>query len=346
MNRISRFWNATGVVGYLVLTFLLALVVFVNLSLLGCTGGGSGGCGSGTSSSTYTTRSVDTHAYLTGAAPEDLDGKSVVSPGSTVNLNLRGTWEGVGNGILTWQPPQGVTNFQFRNQAPEPGGPPFVFKDVSTTQASGGIRVSYTIPAGYPDGDIQDLLRVQSGQTQIAAVTIHTVDSNPPPGSTNLVELKSYAAEDLQSPVITEEEHIVWNITRYDDFDVPLNKQTCEDFVAQGKSANTFMAWRVPVAEAVVNSQPYRIPVVHSLSDRPKIILQSGMLNLEMPLEVRLDATAWANKHLPQADGQLWLAMGVDPNAQVDCPEMDREFFSMFTQFSVDLSSLPDQCEN
>jgi len=324
--------------GYMVILLLISVFVFANFSILGCTE-----CGGSTSSNATSQTTATPNPVSAGA--QTLNARSVYQPGDTVELKLAGGWEGSGNGNFHWDPPKGASNIQFIDLQPEPGGPPFVFKNVSPAAANAGIRVSYGAPQKQSkSGYFYDYLYVYTSEQEYkTSISAHKVSDIAAQGE----GLEAQAGpEEIEVRANASTPVEVWRLVRFNDFSGHLDQSVCQEIVAQGKSANNFMAWRIPITDSVHLNQSYTLPLITTGNTQPKMLLSSGMLSLEMPLEIRAPATQWANANLPAADGQLWIALGVRPDAVIDCPTMDRDGYSLVTMLSFDLSSRPQACDN
>lgn len=333
MDRMNRFLNAKGGIGFFLISLALTFFVFLNLSILGCTD-----C----SSSTYSYEATATSPVIDSGI--DDYGDPSASPGDTVEINLQGAWAASGNATLIWNPPQGVTNIVFPETElqPQPGGPPYIFKDVSAYSAHRGIMVSYQVPEDHTGSRLHDSLTVKQGDNIKTSIATHYIMPKAPARAQARTSRKPV---ELKAELAPSDPHAVWQVTYFQDVYATLNQQGCEDIVAQAKSPNSFSVWQMPVADQVVDGESYSLPIVHTTGSRPLLVMSNGPLNLEMPMEVRQDATNWANEHLPSIPGSLWVALGVDPNATIDpCPVMSLTSFSMVTDFRVDLSSRPQGC--
>ncbi len=341
MDRISRLLNAKNGAGFFVLSLVLTFFVFVNLSLLGCGGGIMPSCGN----SQYNYERDESEDPPVRVSLE-IENEGIISPGSTVSLNLSGDWEGDSTGTLDWLPPDGVTNIQFHGIQPEPGGPPYIFKNITSQQAYDGIPVSYTIPDGYPDGKIIDDLTITSERGEVTSQLFQLVDSS---ASSPLIVQASQPIDQSVPDLTPAATRKIWKIMDFQDFSMTLDQQVCQDIVNQVKSPNFFTALRVPVADEIAYGQPYTLPLVRTTSNYPVMSLTNRMIypDLNMPLELRQGASTWANLNLPSAPGMVWMAMGVKPDTVVSCPNIeDPEGFTMRTTLDLDLSGRPQGCAN
>ncbi len=330
MNRVCRFLNAKGGAGFFVLSLALAFFVFLNFSILGCS---SSGC-SGTTGSSEATA---TAPAISSAIETDF---TAVSPGDTVVLIIKGEWQGEGNGDFVWVPPDGVTDFVFPDEQPEPGGPPYVFKNLGM----GGTSVQFQVPQDFQGNKIDNTLTVIHGDNRITSVASQGIYHS---GLSSARSQRSRKVVEMKASLAPSDPRAVWQVTHYRHVDAELDQQRCRDIVAQLKSPNTFTVWQVPVADEIVSGQSYTLPIVHTATYSPRFMLLTAVQNIEMPLEIRQQATIWANSHLPSEPGRLWVALGADPDATVDdCPVMNLTGFNMLTQFRADLSERPQGCVN
>ena len=318
---------------------LLVVGLFFALSMLGC-GGGGGGCGGSTSSNSVD-RGMDL-LFTARSEPDVLNPQATYQKGDRLELTLKGYLPGGDPGKFIWTPPAGAVNFQFPGRQPDPGGPPFVFSGLTPAQIAAGFNVSYEVSEAIINegsGYFSDSLSIQQGQNQISSQIHHFTGSKLAAAAEPLHTLPARA---ITRPLVSD----IWYVNHYTDVESNLTTQGCEDLVAQGQSANTFMAWRLPVTSTTLPNQPYTVPVLTQETNSPYMILEMyGSGNVAMPLEVRATASEWANQNLPAAPGEMWVALGVQPDAQVTCPAgLNLNAYSLKAEIQLDLTNLPDQC--
>lgn len=285
---------------------------------------------------------------------DTVDDQSSYAPGDKVTLELGARFPGEG-GRMIWYPPKGATNFKFNGPGqPEPGGPPFVFSSPTKEQFFDGFTVSYSAPP-EPDDYIDQTASFTDGVTMVYgdekahAQIPHLMDTGEDKKASSFASKPP--AQILDEPSVPAWEEKNWNIYTYNGFSAPFNQQSCEDFVALAKSKNIFTAYRVKVADATYLNYAVRLPIV--IRERttspivPTMTLMSSFVNVPMPMEVRMEETAWANTYLPSAPGEVWVAMGAKPDTETECVSMGtQDSFAVFTQIRLDLSSQPSNCLN
>ena len=338
----------SGFLGYVFVLLLISGIAFLSFSLLGCGTNTEPSCNEeGTNhndanmtTSIETTTSMASPVLVT-ASMKTLNFLPGFQPGEKLSLLLKGTWEEAGNGEMEWSPPFGVNTVEFPGKQPAPGGPPYVFKNVTPAEAAAGIPVAYKVPppmadAGGAATTFEDELTVTKGSGLETASTVHY-----------------YAASSSVQAAVPPERAstgdpvpVWWNVVRYVDIAAPMNQTACQTLVTQGKSANAFMAWRLPVADQIVPNESYTLPLIASGDVQPWAKLISNTVQVNMPLEVRLAATKWANANLPSAPGEMWVALGVDPDASITCPAMNSDTYTISSNLSFDLSGRPQACAN
>lgn len=328
-------------------SILLVGLLVGSLSIMGCLSDCSW---SGSSES----ESSETVAEIT-ATPDPLIAGIETLPtpqggyvaGSRVELLLTADWpEGTANGTFTWTPMEGVSGYQFPPAwQPEPGGPPFVFKNVDRATAFNGLAVSYQVPQlnWWDNHMFVDLVQVEqtvNGQEiKRASISLHRVNKasqTAPAGSTFHITLPA------ADPVVK------WQVQNAVTNESALTSAACQSLLAGLQSGNTFTTLRLPLADEIADETGYTLPVVFSGDSAPQMLLISGPVFAELPLEVRMDATAWANINLPPAPGELWVALGVAQDADLTNACLFASGTSpitLVTDLQLDLSSRPAACE-
>lgn len=267
--------------------------------------------------------------------------------GSRVELLLTADWpDGSATGTFTWSPMDGVSDYQFPpSWQPEPGGPPFVFKNVDRDTAQNGLAVSYKVPklGQYDNYGFVDMVSVEqtvNGQPiNRSYISLHTINRGlqAAPARSNFHITLSAA-----DPVLK------WRVQNGVTIESALTSAACQSLVAGLQSGNTFTVLRLPLADVIADETAYALPVVFSGNASPRMLLISGPVFEELPLEVRLDATAWANGNLPSAAGELWAALGVAQDADLSDACLFASGTSpitLVTDLQLDLSSRPAACE-
>jgi hypothetical protein len=294
-----------GFASYFVFLIVFSVGLFFGLSddNNGCSTSGSSSCGS-------------TNAAITrpGASMELIHPKASYLPGEKVEVKLVAEWpSGSPTGTIIWTPPVGAAAIAFPDRQPEPGGPPFVFKDVTVAQADAGIPVAYGAPprtgaAGEPSS-FGEMVAVQVGDTRSTTWVTHKHTPQQFSGAAGS------AAPFAARPASLPKNAPLWTGARALEFNTELTPASCQDLIARLKSAYAFTALRLPVADEIMVNQSYELPLIESAPYAPHLLLVSGPLHVDMAQEIRHDATAWANRNLPAAPGELWVALGVKPDA-------------------------------
>lgn len=329
---------------------LLGLLVMLLLSASDCGDAFPPSCG-GTAGNEYPAEVTATPVNIS-AQIDSPNPPVAYAPGDGVDLVLRGAWEGEGPATFTWYPPFDASGYVFPpGLLPEPGGPPFVFKNISPAEAAGGIPVHYNAPSYQPENQqtFSDAIQVQSGTIENAAEIYHSWAGAP--GSSNQPTRPATPAA-LTVSLPSADPVAKWTVRQLYQVAAPLNQATCQYLVNLLQSGQTFSAVRVPLADGPLQPETsYTLPLVFDSSGFeviPSLTLSSGMFSLNLPLEIRPDGSAWANQHLPAAPGHTWVALGVNPELDLaaQCIPMDRSDYGLMTLVQLDLSARPDACEN
>jgi len=333
---ISR--KSFGFASYFVFLLLISAGLLAGLFSMGCE------CSPPSTGSSTTTTHTDTPPK-NGVGLEEINHRPSYQPGDKVEVRLMGFWTPEdGTGMLEWWPPDGATAIAFPpDRQPEPGGPPFLFKNLTSEQAKAGIAVSYNAPPppiidGKPWRSITDHLHVEMEKTSHACQMEHACTQKTTQNSDAEPQVRPASA-----PTATDV--TFWDVERGVDFDTELTQAACQDLVAQLKSAYAFTALRLPLADEITPGQSYELPIVQTAPHAPRLFLISSWLQEAMAQEIRPDATTWANYHLPAAPGARWVALGVKPDADVDCTGFTSlPKFTLVSLVSLDLSSRPAAC--
>ena len=242
---------------------------------------------------------------------------------------------------LTWTPPPGSTNFQF-DQAPEPGGPPFVWRGVPSALP---IHVQYDLPdppAGQTEAEVVAVLEVEF-QGQAAATSLATHVTQGVSRATSVTLLASPASNEPTT---------LWRIRRFiDPQGFTLTTQLCDDWLARMQSEDVFVAVQVPIAASPSVTASVGVPVaaggLYSSS------LQLGDYSapspaITIPLTLRPERFTFLANALPAAPGEMWVAMGLDLRAPAACPPglfAPANGWGMLFTTLLNLTHQPDNCE-
>jgi len=349
LRQIKNLFNLDSSNRYFLFLFLLAIGVMTFFSVLGCT---CGATGSGPKY-TYSTTSSDMVDKKPGASTNPASGSMralslYYQKGDGREVYLTGRSQSDLRVNMTYTPPKGATGVSFTGgPTPEPGGPPYVFKNISENQE---FSVTYYLPQQTTDSSFIDTLTVSdsigsSTSTMSQKYGYFINQTGPMDGSVK----NTTTSPDLLALVAVEP----WTVRHFVDFTGELNQDVCEDIITYGQSDDAFYLWRVPVPpHPVVGEYGFSItlPVYNEAGGvNPKAleatIFASGY-ELDLPLEVRHDATVWANTHLAIPANENWVALGLKKDALLDCGEVPaRSYWSMMLTSHFDLSSEPNDCE-
>lgn len=326
---------------FFIMMVLCVVLIFGLFSILGCDSNGNCPTGSTDTTESQSTGSQSATRVPIESNPSTVNRKTSYAPGDRVEIKLQGAIPS-GQGDIVWYPPEGARNFTFPSgSTPEPGGPPFVFKNLPASQISTGFNASYEIGIVEAEtGMFRDNVSIQQGEYKDGTTLYHFQDYQKPDSA------PVYDGAVVPLPAEPGATTTIWQIVRWTDIYSTLNTTVCQQIVDEGKSAGNFMTWQIPVATQTLPNEPYRLPVVVSPEKFPKLILSSGFFSQEIPLEVRYDATNWANDHLPAVNGALWVSLGVPTTTTITCVTINRDSWSAITVFSLDLGDLPGACAN
>lgn len=349
MKKNWQFWHERfGNIGYFLGLTLISLALLLGFSSLGCSNCGMSPEGNRVMGSVKTGRNQAPLVNISSKI-EVINPRDDYQPQQRVELKLSGTLDIGYLGNMTWQPPTGATGFQFLDMQPEPGGPPYVFKDVDGLDLEAGVRVSYLAPEQQGAEDFTDMLRIyhdESGSLSMSwSVSKHDYSGAPD----SLADGNNALPQQPGSPPLgapSTDTVLAWDILRMTDVEATMTQSVCEQMVEQGQSANMFIPWRVPVADQILLNQSYSLPLVVTDTHSLKMELISSSTVVTIPMEVRLDATLWANQNLPAATGEVWVALGIDSDTVINCPVMNSDSYTLATYMTLDLSSRPQVCTN
>ncbi len=236
----------------------------------------------------------------------------------------------------TWHPPAGASNFAFPSRQPEPGGPPFIFRNVPA--ADPAVPVSFAMPTAgvYGGNQLPELLVAQQGaKPPLTAYFLNTV------GQTQAMpEVKSAAA----STTALESTIMVWDIQRWYTRDgITVTTATCQQAVDLLQSDAAFLALQVPEPPHVAGESallPIYTPPVIGLED------WDGELDISGNAGFRPERFAFAANALPAKTGHIWMALGAQQNLAVTCPAgKQAHTWEVHVDLQLDLSYAPNNCE-
>jgi hypothetical protein len=232
-------------------------------------------------------------------------------------------------------------SFQF-DRAPDPGGPPFVWRAVPSALP---IHVQYDLPGppvGQTEAEFVAVLEVEfQGQTAATSLATHVTQGTSRATSVTL----------LASPA-PNEPTTLWRIRRFiDPQGFTLTTQLCDDWLGRMQSEDVFVAVQVPIAPGPAVTASVGVPVaaggLYSSS------LQLGDYSapapaITVPLTLRPERFTFLANALPAAPGELWVAMGLDLRAPAACPPglfAPANGWGMLLTTLLNLTHQPDNCE-
>lgn len=251
-----------------------------------------------------------------------------------------------------WTPPPGATSFNFPAAQPEPGGPPFIFRDVPASLAKDGIQISFTapdLPLGVQTQHFTEVLetRCSDGSVSAAAFTMQ-VTTGPYAASTTEPVTALPAAQTADVPL--------WTLQQEANPAITLTTALCEDWLNFLQREEVFIAMRMPAAtDAITRSYP--LPV---LVGPPGVPAASGFsiwdysngpptaIVTHAPLAFRAQYVHFAASALPAAAGEHWSTLGLAATPPLTCPAGLNSGPGAWTnhlQLVADLSGEPASCE-
>lgn len=323
------------------LPLLAALCVGGMMSALGCEFMISDNDGS---DGTRTTRGTG-GSYV--AVMEHGEGENgVFQPGHPGRRVLQGAGTLVGRAEYAWSPPDGVTQITF-NTPPEPGGPPYVWKNLMEG-ALIIIDFAYpeTPPPDCPNGVLVDAFEVNYGDGQTSVVATYSqVDfgQNSAPQSARVPARRLSAAP--------ANETTFWHIQQWiDPHDQTLTTETCQQF--NERNENGFIALRLPVTQETI-TQAVKLPVVYDGTHiggptQNQLTLMNYVTYgpiASVPLAYELDRLALLANVLPPQAGERWVALGLSQLDSGVCPEgldLAAGDWGYVVDLWLDLSHLPN----
>jgi len=331
---------------FFVLLLLVAAAILIVMAISGCDA-----CDDEDYSSSG---SIYTHRATT----EDYDsptlaGPTSVSPGGKVELKANPApgggertvkwWPashapGAGKCTVEWWPPPGAMNFQFPGQQPEPGGPPFVFKNVDENS---DLRMSYTAP---DQGTLVDTVQSRYADGSESSVAHETLISGQ--SQATVAPPVALPTRQVHSPATLN----AWQIELW--FDAPegitLTTDLCQEWVTKLQGDEFFLAARMPMS---TTAGSYRLPFVFGAPYSQTLYLDdyadpwgSPML-MTATLEYRPERLNFLANELPSAPGEHWAALGISTTEPVSCPTgLNSSNWGLMAKLLLDLHDQPDEC--
>lgn len=345
LARIKTFFHRYPDLWFFPALLLLALVVFSYMGMMGCSQ-----CLDITvkdNPAAFSTQGTLAMGKLSGDKAPTATMHSEYTyylPKERVRLNLKGDWTSDGPGALVWTPPAGASNFVFGSTQPEPGGPPFVFKNITKAQAD--FSVDYTTPETTENGQCTNYLEVQADDGGRTASTLVHWLGEAPDASIVKASVSNAPEAPAQAEAAAAETISLWQAINLQTVNTEWSAPACQELVDNLQSSNLIYAWRVPAAVSADPLTSTELPLYNGPLRQSKITLDYNWDGIIVPLQFRVDATQWANENLPSAEGEVWLALGGDPDASVDCTKIigKRDSWQSFITLYFNLTGETNDC--
>jgi hypothetical protein len=143
-------------------------------------------------------------------------------------------------------------------------------------------------------------------------------------GNGHKASFKPAAPEGASSAARKADDYWLWmsELWYYNNQD--MTSERCEEIVEMTMRRGTFAAVRVPDINALSAGDGVTLPVAFrdGVSPYLSIIQYSGPPTpvVTMPLVYRPEYHNFVASNLPTGDGDTWLALGVDRDAEIECP--------------------------
>ncbi len=221
-----------------------------------------------------------------------------------------------------WTPPPGASNFNFpSNRQPEPGGPPFIFRDVPANEE---FSLHFDVPElsqGEEARSVSEYAEILLPDGSLRAAAFDsTINANNP------LRLSQSPA----APARYSGQSQAWDVQRqfYTD-GITLTTDMITGALQTLQSPDAFLALRFPVTTPV--TQSYALPVIFEPGRQPLLKLvqyveTSPGFYTPVPLvtgtvEYRPERLTYLQNTLPSVPGEHWLALGVQITPALSVPE-------------------------
>jgi len=251
----------------------------------------------------------------------------------------------------TWYPPAGASNFEFFGKQPEPGGPPFVFRNVPANNAA--VPVMFDLPeTGAYDGErLPELLTAQQGAgPQATAYMLNTVGQTQslPEVFTSVAEalaaFRAAAALPRAETAGRAQATVdMWAIDQYFTREgITVTTATCQQTVDLLQSDAAFVAVQVPEPP----HEDYDSALLPIYGDSVLALDDlDGGLDLEAAATFRPEQFTFLANTLPQEERKIWIALGVQQASALTCPTAAPSgAWEIHTGLTLDLSYATEQC--
>jgi len=251
----------------------------------------------------------------------------------------------------TWYPPAGASNFEFFGKQPEPGGPPFVFRNVPANNAAVPVMFDLPVTGAYDGERLPELLTAQQGAgPQATAYMLNTVGQTQ-----SLPEIFNSAAEAVAAfraaALLPRAETAgraqanvdMWAIDQYFTREgITVTTATCQQTVDLLQSDAAFIAVQVPEPP----HEDYDSALLPIYGDSVLALDDlDGELDLEAAATFRPEQFTFLANTLPQEEGKIWMALGVQQASALTCPSAAPSgAWEIHTGLTLDLSYVTEQC--
>lgn len=273
--------------------------------------------------------------------------RKTAAPGSTGIRRLFKRGYLPPGGRLEWMPPLGASGFRFdTGDQPLPGGPPFVWNDIS-----GDVTVYFRYSSGGDWGAVDTFTAYDAAGQRLDTVMNVTKGLNPSAASALSLPVAPSAADgsalgDLPSTIDA------WRVARtFSPQDSTLNTDQCQQLVDWVQSDAVFFAMSLPISPTAYVTEAHRISLYPG--DRYSSTLQlfgsvSGPTTpvITLPLTLRPERLNFAATSLPATTGYEWITIGAE-GVPATCPaglNLAPNDWYMVSDLLLDLSHQPGNC--
>lgn len=266
-----------------------------------------------------------------------IGGSREVVSGSQVTRELSVSGEPAGPVTYMWNPDSRISGIQFSGAQPEPGGPPYIFKDVPAGQ---NVPIQYQAPVESGSGTyIYEMVEAKAGDW----VEYSLADTWVNPGqSGSAFQPISYRRTEPW-PAAQNAAYNYYQLETWTGFQgMTLDTPTCQKWAGYLKNEQVFMALDFPLPADTSNG--IRLPLMVGRDMAPQAALQSlkqsGKSLIEGPLLILPERMGLVNQLLPAEEGRRWMALGLDPAQDLTCPDglnLSGEEWEMYLKMTLDL---------
>ena len=320
---------------FFVLLLLVSALILVAMAISGCDD-----CDDDDTDVEYSAYSRP--KKLAGGHSPVVIGAGVVQPGGKVDLKIRPDTRFNSNRTIKWTPPPGATNFEFPGAQPEPGGPPFIFKNIGPHDE---MQVGYTAPP--KKGTLVDTVQSTYADGSSSSVSFETeVTANAA-----LLTAPPAPVGRSPAPTLPQAQVNAWKVgTWLEPKGIALTTELCQEWVDKLKGDDFFLAARMPMTTTAITAS-YRLPFVFGDPYSQTLHLQSYTnthpFHLTATLEYRPERHTFLANEMPQAAGEHWVALGISTTEPVSCPaglNVPMNGWGLEADLWLDLHDQPNAC--